>query len=171
MLPSTSGALSCCKGLLTLRSGFQLSFPGSLTMLHCCTKPKCDTTGNNKAIQKKPPKIQQQNEKKPHKFASLSSFSIACAGESSSPFHFPNAKSQALLLTSCIQTGTALGEKKPTSIYFYSGDTFPLNPTAEAAPGQLKSATSMAQSGCKVKLSYTCTAQTPSSWEVGMKNE
>lgn len=47
---------------------------------------------------------------------------------------------------------------------------FPLNPRAEAAPGQLKSATSMAQSGCKVKRRYACTAQTPR-WEVGMKNE
>lgn len=49
MLPNTSGALSCWKGLLSLRSGFQLSFPGTLTMLHCCTKPKCDTTGNDEA--------------------------------------------------------------------------------------------------------------------------
>lgn len=112
---------------------------------------------------------QQQNEKKPCKSASL--FSITCAGESSWPFCFPNAKSQALLLTSSIQTGhhcqPELGQhrgKKPTSIYFHSWDMPPFNPMAEAAPGQLKSATSMSQRGCKVKLRSACTAQT-ARWE------
>lgn len=55
------------------------------------------------AIRKNKKTKQQLNKKKLCKFAS--SFSITCAGESSSPFHFPNAKSQASWLTSCIQTG------------------------------------------------------------------
>lgn len=43
------------------------------------------------------------------------------------------------------QNWDSSGEKKPTSIYFHSWDMLPFNPMAEAAPGQLKSATSMSQ--------------------------